>query len=528
MPALDPEKLVRLPSLPTVAIEVLKALADTEIAASEIVDLILADPALSGKILQVANSARYGNSRPIGDIHRASMLLGKRAICSLALGFALAEASMTRGPHAALFKSFWLTSFTRGLAARTLAERFGGFPPEEAFTLGLVSQVGQLILLKYADDEYAQCREESSRLGTPIEVVEAQQLGVTSHDLTRLTLARWKMPLRFVEAVEDHFSFPPDTTDTQSAPDMAAYLRVAGALADFMDGQPSAAQLIRLHEAIALFSSSADDDAEWLLVRVTKLLRQNAALFSVDLSEAGSPTELLNAATEQLARIALAETTPGAPLASADELLQENDELRQRLAEVTRQSNVDPLTAVFNRRCFQHRLEDQVRRARDTCFPVALLMVDIDHFKQVNDRYGHTIGDRVLQLVADTMEQTIRGGDLVARFGGEEFVVLLEAGSLDKLKGAGERLRHAVSKISIPVSEEWIGVTVSVGGCVGTPSEEDTQFASRLVAEADRNLYSAKRGGRNCVVTSSLASVPSGPQSLRSTRLSVTTHAPRR
>ncbi|MCA9054765.1 MAG: HDOD domain-containing protein, partial [Planctomycetaceae bacterium] len=361
---LDSDKLVRLPSLPTVAIEVLRALSNPDVAAFELVNLVSADPALSGKILQVANSARFGNTRPVGDVHRASMLLGKRVICSLSLGFSLADASMAKGPHAALFKAFWLRSFTRALAARTLAERYGGTPPDEAFTLGLVAQVGQLILLKHASEPYALCIAEAARLGRTLESIEAQLLGVTSAELTLRMLSEWNLPVLFLDAVREQDSPPPDAPGLV-VPTLASYLRVAAALANFIDGSAHGLHLVQLYETLSRFSATADDDAEWLLVRVTKLLRQNASLFNVDLSQVGTPTDLLSAATEQLAGLAISGLDPSETRPIPEELLEENGELRQRLVELTRESTVDPLTAVFNRRYFHRRLKDQVNRARD-------------------------------------------------------------------------------------------------------------------------------------------------------------------
>lgn len=109
----------RLPSLPTVAVQVVQAFSDPDVGVQEIAQILRTDPAITGKILQAANSSRFATGRQISDIHRALMILGKKVVSSLALSFSLAEASMNNGPHVEYFKSFWLQSVRPGTHQRT-------------------------------------------------------------------------------------------------------------------------------------------------------------------------------------------------------------------------------------------------------------------------------------------------------------------------------------------------------------------------------------------------------------------------
>jgi diguanylate cyclase (GGDEF)-like protein len=499
----DLDRLIRLPSLPTVAIELLKTLTNPDAAAADVAKLISADPALAAKVLSVANSARYRGARPIGDIHRASMMLGKRVLCSLALGFSLADASMSRGRHAELFKSYWLRSFAQALAARTLAERYGGCPADEAFTLGLIFRIGELVLIKHMPDQLTACIAAAEESGEPLDIVQARQMGVTSTDLTLRLMARWNLPEQFLQAVRKAAQSE-SVQNANSAPDLSKYLRVAATVADFIACSERGVYLVRLNEAVTEIAGPGDEDVEWIVITVSKLLRQNAALFHVDLSTIGTPAELLSEATEQLSLLAAAESPPPAGPQLTQELMEENGQLRQRLDALSRETTIDPLTTVFNRRYFQQRLTDQVRRAAQAGTPIALLIGDVDHFKQVNDRYGHPTGDSVLIAVAQTMEGTVRGGDLVARFGGEEFVVLLEANTIEGLRTAAERIRRTVSEIALPTAPGPLSVTISLGGSIAVPTGELEDFETRLLGEADRCLYEAKSGGRNRVVLSPL------------------------
>ncbi len=154
----------------------------------------------------------------------------------------------------------------------------------------------------------------------------------------------------------------------------------------------------------------------------------------------------------------------------------------------------DPLTGLHNRRSFQVRLAEEVERTRRSQVPFTLLLLDLDHFKQVNDRFGHQAGDRALQAVAAVLHKQLRAVDLPARIGGEEFAVLLPdtagAGALE----AAERLRAAIAAHQVPHQHATITVSASIG-VAWCPAHADT--GDGLLRVADQALYQAKRAGRN-------------------------------
>jgi two-component system cell cycle response regulator len=184
------------------------------------------------------------------------------------------------------------------------------------------------------------------------------------------------------------------------------------------------------------------------------------------------------------------------------------ESLQRRLYE---SSLRDGLTALANRRCLFERLRTEIWHARREHKRLALLMIDVDHFKSVNDRFGHQAGDAVLRAIAQAGSRTLRGGDLFARYGGEELaVVARDAGTMEAATLA-ERLRAAIAELRVEVGNGAIGVTVSIGLAVlGECGEDDTRDAADggegLVARADARLYEAKRAGRNRVC--SLSTLP--------------------
>jgi diguanylate cyclase (GGDEF)-like protein len=157
----------------------------------------------------------------------------------------------------------------------------------------------------------------------------------------------------------------------------------------------------------------------------------------------------------------------------------------------------DALTGIHNRRHFASQLEGEWNRYRRYRRPLSLLVLDIDHFKSINDRYGHDVGDQVIVHVARLCRAQTRESDVVARIGGEEFALLLPETDLADARAAGERLREAVAREVVPSSSGAIAVTISVGAVQVDAAMADP---AALVKRADEALYAAKRGGRNRVV----------------------------
>jgi len=165
-------------------------------------------------------------------------------------------------------------------------------------------------------------------------------------------------------------------------------------------------------------------------------------------------------------------------------------------AKMERLAMIDGLTDIFNRRHFFVLAEIEFDRAVRYHRPLAVIMLDIDNFKQVNDTYGHQVGDQVLQRVAKTCKQLIRKVDFIGRYGGEEFTVLLPETKGEHAFNAAERLRKAIAATGVVTPQGRVTVTVSVG--VSTMENEGTSLES-LLASADRALYTAKQAGRNQV-----------------------------
>jgi two-component system cell cycle response regulator len=166
----------------------------------------------------------------------------------------------------------------------------------------------------------------------------------------------------------------------------------------------------------------------------------------------------------------------------------------ERLAGLARK---DPLTGLPNRRALEEELPRALARALRAGEPLSVVVLDVDRFKEVNDRHGHAAGDAVLAAVAGRAAAALRGSDVIARFGGEEFAVVLPGADLARAAEAAERIREAVAAEAVTAGGAALSVTVSLGCATLLPDERD---ARALLARADARLYEAKRAGRNRVV----------------------------
>lgn len=156
----------------------------------------------------------------------------------------------------------------------------------------------------------------------------------------------------------------------------------------------------------------------------------------------------------------------------------------------------DGLTGVFTRRHYMERCNEEIERSRKFHYSATFLMADIDHFKEINDHYGHLVGDAVLREVAKTIKENIRQVDAAGRYGGEEFIIILTETDKNGARFAAERIRQAIEDKHIKVYDEDLRTTISIG--IAT-FPEDSQELSALIDKADNALYRAKQTGRNRV-----------------------------
>lgn len=251
----------------------------------------------------------------------------------------------------------------------------------------------------------------------------------------------------------------------------------------------------------SLYDVLSRKKADWFMAYVGEALAEGRML-TVEYGLAGSDVEGLDTGMGPSGEIWFEGRIQPLPFLIDDQRAvvwtARNITLRHALESQLRQmSETDELTGVYNRRRLLEELEIKFREFRRYAEPTALLMFDIDRFKRVNDRYGHVAGDRALRAIARLCVTHLREVDLLARFGGEKFVVLLPHTDLEQARETAERLRQAVAETTIEHEGDHIRCTISVG--VSTLCKSDHMYES-VIKRIDGALYEAKRGGRNCVM----------------------------
>ncbi|WP_431304394.1 GGDEF domain-containing protein [Sediminicoccus sp. BL-A-41-H5] len=239
---------------------------------------------------------------------------------------------------------------------------------------------------------------------------------------------------------------------------------------------------VAVHEAIGLVQDTREDALRYggTLAQATDRLGAEPESLNTLLRRLAAETLEVSRRSEAAARN-LAETA------------RKTQELRDELAEARRLAGTDPLTGLANRRHFDKALREQLAGQR----PTALVMVDLDHFKAVNDTHGHPAGDQVLCWLADILAEAAPGDAVAARFGGEEFSLMLPCGQLRDAMAMAEQIRGRIAQATVELAGDGahISVTASFGVAMAQPGERPAQ----LIARADAALYEAKRGGRNRV-----------------------------
>ncbi|MCA9149949.1 MAG: GGDEF domain-containing protein [Planctomycetales bacterium] len=489
-----------LPSPPNVAVQIVQLCQDESSGLQDLSRVLSLDPALAARVLRVSNSAAYARGREITSLDQAITTLGSRTISIVALGFSL-KAALPSWKHESGVSdaTLWRHSIATAVTARALARlsRFGD--NETAFLCGLMSRIGQLLMYAIAPEEYGDVLAHvNGRLPSPEE--ESEHLGITHHEAGALLLEKWNLPSTICQTVR-HWSSPPtdegqDTKQTK----LNAIIDVSDALAQMIFNDDKAAGLQRLyiqaHDRLGL--SSGEIDRMFTACGVD--LQETLQIFDVALNESIDCERILEIARQQLVNLSLG------LVADLTEERTHTTSLQEENKQLARASQEDSLTGLSNRLSLDRELDtlSEARATNSESLPYSIMMIDVDHFKSVNDTYGHAVGDDVLRSVGACLAQCARVTDFVARYGGEEFAVVLTNAGQAEASSVAERFRATIERRQIEYQAGALQVTASFGVASSDMAPPGTD-AMTLLNLADQALYQAKHSGRNRVVTYSPA-----------------------
>lgn len=629
---LDELKLTgALPSPTGVGLAILNLTSGEDYAMGDITRVIQSDPALTGRIIKLANNAVVAGAEPVTSVNQAAMRLGVRSVRNVALGFTLVSGNRSGTCNGFDYSLYWSRSLAVAVTAQALAQLCRTCSPADAFTCGLLSDIGSMALASIHPERYTQMlvRARAENISDLFQL-EREVFDLDSSELASALLRDWKLPESLVYAVS---SFQRRDGVNEACDDvsraMTRIVRAASRIAVALDASPAQADETARDERVTeLLEAHAIELGRFELLRtqVERDWREWCASLSVPANVNVRPEELaasasrvlgeaprdeqrasvrerrglrilavdddalslrllehhltrdghqvVRAANGRQALIAALESNPqmvvtdwtmpemdGIELckalrrtsegrgvyililtgrededrvveafdAGADEyvvkpfnpkILLARVRAGQRMIELREQVETDALarnaqvaemavlnrkletaamtdvlTRLPNRRFAMRRLDEELAAAKSARTPLSAMMIDIDHFKMVNDRYGHDMGDLVLRETANVLRATTRKGDIVCRLGGEEFLVISPRSSLvDAAKGA-ERLRAAIEDHVIGFGFDR-NVTISMGVA---STESGPKTVDELIKAADLRVYAAKARGRNQV-----------------------------
>lgn len=474
-----------LPSPSPSVLEILRRADEPDVAMSEIADLVEADVSIAVQVLRMANSALYSPSREITTISRALSTLGLRAVKLLALTTSLRSLVPQQSDAIDLGEIRHRMVVTASVARRA-AQLLKPQIRDEAFVSGLLTGIGPIVL---ATEAPAVSRALlSADLSWPDPSAERDVLGFTSDDVTSELVTHWGLPETFADAVRHRHDVPAPTSSDELPAGPALCLQIASLAEPVLTGRDNGSNLEALRRVLPTVTDMDADEVDTWLVEAETAVAETAAMLQFRIPTDVAYAELLAETAERLITLQFSlEHQLFEAEESADELVKRNDELEV-------EASTDALTRLPNRRAFDRELES---RMEVPCQNLGLLIIDLDHFKAVNDTYGHLAGDDVLRFIGSALQNEIRGDDFAARFGGEEFVMLIPTTSQERLFLIAERLRVSIAGLIVPLRDgSSITVTASIGGAIVASSPE-IRSPRALIEASDTQLYRAKQSGRN-------------------------------
>ncbi|TYO98481.1 diguanylate cyclase (GGDEF)-like protein [Geothermobacter ehrlichii] len=486
---------LRLPSPPAIAVKILEAVKQDNVSMGQLADIIASDPALTARLLKIANSSMYSLRYPVASIDKALTVLGVNVLKNIALSFVISEELRGCGEEGFDIDYFWRRAVTMAVAAELVA-KFVGQPNDEAFVTGLVADIGILLLQRDDPVVYRELLDEHCRRDVPVSVVEKERFGFDHAELTATLLANWGLPDKVTVPVRFHHA-PAEVQGKWQ--DTVEVVHLADQLSAIYHGSDMGRKVSELQALMTSRFGLSQPAVTMLVDSVAEKAREVFASFDLEPGEMMPYSQMLEEANEELREMNL----------SCEQLVMELKQARERserLAGELRQTNTrlrelvlrDGLTGLYNHRYFQEMVDHEIERVRryGGCF--SLLMFDLDHFKAVNDRFGHPVGDLVLKNIAEATVAAVRASDIVARYGGEEFAVILPHADSAGLRVFAERLRRTIESLATEIGGEKIRVTVSLGGTVFEAGSSHLEKLT-VIDTADRALYQSKALGRNRV-----------------------------
>ncbi|MCA9474132.1 MAG: diguanylate cyclase, partial [Nitrospira sp.] len=443
----------------------------------------------ASKILRIANSPLYAYSKKIENLHQALMVLGLNATISLSLSFSLMKSLRTSPASSLNYTLYWKRALLAGTACRVLGKTCQFIEIEELYLSSLMQDLGMLALDQVFPDLYTP-PELDQTCHSGIIAHEHQCLGVNHAAVGSWLLTQWNFPDRLRLAVAG--SDDPSRIPLQDERAKFVYcVSLSGKIAEIFLRESHGDYLQTIKDDARAWLNLSPETLMVILETTQEHLPETEKIFQTDLQPWTDPQALLDKARESLLIRSLQTSK------EVQELQITNAAMEAQFHNLEETQRLDPLTGALARASLEKHLESSFEQAlaKEEC--LTLVFGDLDKFKSVNDTYGHQAGDGVLQSTANLLQSKVRTTDLVGRYGGEEFVLILPKTSsstaiivCERILTAFRNTRHALTE------DQRITVTISLGIATHTP-KHPYSTVTELLRAADEAVYFSKTHGGN-------------------------------
>lgn len=487
-----------IPTLPSGVFLIVRAAGDPEVSLQKLSSIISREPSFTIQLLRISNSAMFSLDKEVTSIQQATIKLGARSIRNLAVAQAVRSATTNLDFGDFDGNQYWEDSLRRGVACRILAETAGYEDPIEAFTVGLIQDIGTLFLAFLYPERSSALQEIRSLPGARRLEEEQRICGGTHTEMFEKLASTWNFPPDLTEACVHHHTLSSNSTNRR-VQRLIQLAHAADSVADIFQTTASSASLRYAKSFLKQLPARKKLDLEGLITQIRGEMNHAANELQIHIGKQPTYEELIEQANASLLYI---NDNYEQITQQLQQLLAEKEELTRQLkkanVKLKRLASTDPLTGVANRRRFTELLEESLGQSDRTGAPLSVIMLDVDHFKSINDTYGHAVGDQVLITLCERLEANLRPHDVIGRLGGEEFAILLPATAADVGQIVAERLRRSFEIGAIHTEQGAIRFTASFGG-VSVAKDGQIPDGDALLNTADKCLYASKEGGRNRV-----------------------------
>jgi diguanylate cyclase (GGDEF)-like protein len=483
----------KLPSLPAIAVKIIKEIRKNRSSVNELADIISFDPALTAKVLRVANSSFYGLSCKVDSIDRAVNILGLETLKNIALSFVIVRGFRRNSVDRFDQELFWKRSITAAVCSELMASRLKK-RHDDAFVTALLMDIGVLVMYLSRPDDYLKVIDEKMISMERTADVEKIVFGVDHQEVGSIILKEWGIPENIYVPIAYHHRVQealPEFIDT------AEVLMLSDMASSIYYGQKNTEKLRTLNKLLQKKLDKTEADISKLIDSVAEKTVEVLSTFDIKPGDIKPISEIVQDAHQEIRSLGL----------SYDQLvlhLKQEKTKSEHLARELKRANEklrafdfhDSLTGIYNHRFFHEILDKEMERAERYSRSLSLIMIDIDNFREINDAYGHQQGDIVLCAVAELLQQSIRMPDTVSRYGGEEFAIILPEDDISGAVSLAERIRQMVERMEIKSNKQVVKITVSAGATMYDPIK-NIKNKTKILETVEKALFYSKKTGRN-------------------------------